>query len=106
MFRIEIIKLCGWLFSRVLASHAGGPGFDSRPEHVSPEPVLLNEYGAPESIPRNEFRQPMCLAGRYDDPIATRCLAPIDFLKFQLRDLKIGIVPLTSACSTCQREKV
>ncbi len=24
-----------------------------------PEPVLLNVYGAPELIPRNEFRQPM-----------------------------------------------
>ncbi len=23
------------------------------------EPVFLNVYGAPESIPRNEFRQPM-----------------------------------------------
>ncbi len=26
---------------------------------VYPEPVFLNVYGAPESIPRNEFRQPM-----------------------------------------------
>jgi hypothetical protein len=25
----------------------------------STEPVLLNVFGAPESIPRNEFRQPM-----------------------------------------------
>ncbi len=25
----------------------------------SSEPVLLNVYGAPEMIPRNEFRQPM-----------------------------------------------
>jgi hypothetical protein len=24
-----------------------------------PEPVFLNVYGAPELIPRNEFRQPM-----------------------------------------------
>jgi hypothetical protein len=24
-----------------------------------PEPVFLNVYGAQESIPRNEFRQPM-----------------------------------------------
>jgi hypothetical protein len=24
-----------------------------------PEPVLLNVYGAPELIPRNEFRKPM-----------------------------------------------
>jgi hypothetical protein len=27
--------------------------------HKSPEPVFLNVYGAQESIPRNEFRQPM-----------------------------------------------
>ncbi len=26
---------------------------------TTPEPVLLNVYGAPELIPRNEFRQPM-----------------------------------------------
>ncbi len=26
---------------------------------VLPEPVFLNVYGAPELIPRNEFRQPM-----------------------------------------------
>jgi hypothetical protein len=26
---------------------------------IFPEPVLLNVYGAQESIPRNEFRQPM-----------------------------------------------
>jgi hypothetical protein len=25
----------------------------------NPEPVLINVYGAPELIPRNEFRQPM-----------------------------------------------
>jgi hypothetical protein len=25
----------------------------------TPEPILLNVYGAPELIPRNEFRQPM-----------------------------------------------
>jgi hypothetical protein len=33
-------------------------------------------------MPRHQFRQPMySLAGRYDNPIPTRCLAPIDFLK-------------------------
>ncbi len=48
----------------------------------SAEPVFLNVYGAQESIPRNEFRQPMCsLAGRYDNPISTRFLARIDCLK-------------------------
>ncbi len=48
---------------------------------MSPEPVLLNCYGAPELIPRNEFRQPCSLAGRYDNPIPLRFLAPIDCLK-------------------------
>ncbi len=28
-------------------------------ERETSEPVFLNVYGAPESIPRNEFRQPM-----------------------------------------------
>ncbi len=48
------------------------------------EPVFLYVYGAPELIPRNEFRQPCSLAGRYDNPIPRfppRFLAPIDFLK-------------------------
>jgi hypothetical protein len=27
--------------------------------YTEPELVVLNVYGAPESIPRNEFRQPM-----------------------------------------------
>jgi hypothetical protein len=46
------------------------------------ELVFLNVYGAPESIPRNEFRQSLCsLAGRYNNPIPPRCLAPIGFLK-------------------------
>jgi hypothetical protein len=46
------------------------------------EPVFLNVYGAQESIPRNEFRQPMySLVGRYDNPIPPRFLAPIDCLK-------------------------
>jgi hypothetical protein len=42
------------------------------------EPVFLNDNGAQESIPRHQFR--LCsLAGRYDNPIPTRCLAPVDF---------------------------
>jgi hypothetical protein len=45
------------------------------------EPVFLNVYGAQESIPRNEFRQPMYPGGLYDIPIRTRFLAPIDCLK-------------------------
>ncbi len=46
------------------------------------EPVFLNAYGARESIPRDEFRQPMQPGGPiYDNPIPTRCLAPKDCLK-------------------------
>ncbi len=30
-----------------------------RKGYSSPELVFLNVYGAPESIPRNEYRQPM-----------------------------------------------
>ncbi len=41
------------------------------------EPEFLNFYGAQESIPRNQFRQP----GRYDNPIPTRFLSPTDCLK-------------------------
>ncbi len=39
------------------------------------------------SIPRNQFRQPMycTLAGRYDNPIPTWFLAPIDCLKIPAR---------------------
>ena len=40
-----------------LRSHAIHP----HPSHgsIRSEPVFLNVYGAQESIPRNEFRQPM-----------------------------------------------
>jgi hypothetical protein len=47
---------------------------------VISEPVFLNVYGAQESIPRNEFRQPI-VPGRYNNPIPPRFLAPIDCLK-------------------------
>jgi hypothetical protein len=33
------------------------------------EPDFVNFQGAQESIPRNLFRQPIGLAGRYDNPI-------------------------------------
>ena len=33
--------------------------FPSQMVYTHTEPVFLNVYGAPESIPRNEFRQPM-----------------------------------------------
>jgi len=37
----------------------GGPFLLVLSETTTPEPVLLNVYGAPELIPRNEFRQTM-----------------------------------------------
>jgi hypothetical protein len=46
-----------------------------------PEPVFLNFYGAQESIPRNESASLCSLAGRYDNSIPTRFLAPIECLK-------------------------
>ncbi len=45
--------------------HTGPPGWESIPglleRFLNSEPVFLSVYGAPESIPRNEFRQPWCL---------------------------------------------
>jgi hypothetical protein len=39
----------------------GGQEMETRGtvSRVETEPVLLNVYGAPELMPRNEFRQPM-----------------------------------------------
>jgi hypothetical protein len=50
---------------------------------ICTETVFLNVYGAPESIPRNEFRQPYVAwrAGRYGYPLPSRFRAPIDSLK-------------------------
>jgi hypothetical protein len=48
------------------------------------QPVFLNVYGAQELTQRIKFRRPMCLcslAGRYDNPIPTRFLAPVYCLK-------------------------
>ncbi len=50
------------------------------------ELVFLNVYEAQESIPRNEFRQPM--VGRYDNPIPPRFLDPIDSLKIPAQVIK------------------
>ncbi len=49
-----------------------------------PEPVFLNVYGVQESIPRMNSASLCSLAGRYDNPIPTRFLAPVDCLIFQL----------------------
>jgi hypothetical protein len=65
---------------------------------MEPEAVFLNVYGAPELIPRNEFRHLCSLAGRYDKPIPPRFLAPIDFLKipaqFKRRGYKRWIISI------------
>ncbi len=45
------------------------------------EPVFLNVYGAPESISRMSSASLRSLAGRYDNPLPPRFLAPIDSLK-------------------------
>jgi hypothetical protein len=51
----------------------------SSAEMASSEPVFLNAYWAPELTPKKEFR--FSLAGRSDNPIPPRFLAPKDFLK-------------------------
>jgi hypothetical protein len=53
------------------------------------EPVFLNVHGAQESIPRNDLANLSSLAGRYDNPIPIRFLAPIDFLKIPALDIQI-----------------
>ncbi len=50
-------------------------------ESKDAEPVFLKVNGAHESIHKNEFASLCSLAGRYDNPIPTRFLAPIDCLK-------------------------
>ncbi len=70
--------------SQPMSSRAGTTALcHSGTRNLAPEPVFLNVYGNQESIPRHQFRQPsVCsLAGRYDNPIPTLCLAPIDFLQ-------------------------
>jgi hypothetical protein len=84
--------------------HRGGIGFSYRPARLhrlaefipwhqfrglinifistGSEPVFLNLHGAQESIPRNECS----LAGRYDNPIPPKFLAPIDFLKIPAQE--------------------
>ncbi len=61
-------------FSPLYSYPAGGTSYSST------ELVFLNVYGAQESISKNEFRKcSLCsLAGRYDNPIPTWFLAPID----------------------------
>jgi hypothetical protein len=54
-----VIKFQHWIFKR-RGGVGGGVGWWVRELNLlRPEPVFLNVYGAQESIPRNEFRQPM-----------------------------------------------
>jgi hypothetical protein len=48
---------------------------------LQPEPIFINVYGAQESIQGINSASLCSLAGRYDNPISTRCLALIDCLK-------------------------
>ncbi len=45
------VMLCFLFLNSIMCETEDGGG--------GAEPVFLNVYGAPESIPRNEFRQPM-----------------------------------------------
>ena len=60
------------------------------------EPVFLNVNGAQESIPRNYSASLCSLANRYDNPIPTRFLAPIDCLKIPalLYNVTQSVIPL------------
>ncbi len=57
--------------------------FPENPRFLSDisESVFLNVFGAQESIPRNNSASLCSLSGRYDNPIPTPFLAPIDCLK-------------------------
>ncbi len=48
---------------------------------MNSELVFLNLYGAQDRCQGINSASLCSLAGRYDNPIPTRCLAPIDFLK-------------------------
>jgi hypothetical protein len=50
-----LIRSFVWNFLRELLEQTAR----SYQQEDDSEPVLLNVYGAPELIPRNEFRQPM-----------------------------------------------
>jgi hypothetical protein len=61
---------------------AGLDIYSTPPPHTHTEPVV---YGPRETIPRNEFRQPVLPGGRYDNPIPPWFLAPIDCLKIPVQ---------------------
>jgi hypothetical protein len=49
----------GRIVSHQLEKWSLSTGINSRPQTIKAEPVFLNVYGAQESIPKKEFRQPM-----------------------------------------------
>jgi hypothetical protein len=53
-----------------------------------PEPVLLNVSGDRNRFLGMNFASLCSLAGRYDNPIPTRFLGPIDCLKIPAQDAK------------------
>jgi hypothetical protein len=65
------------------------------------EPVFLNVYGAPDLIPRNEFRQRCSLMGWYYNTIPPRFLAPIDFLKIPAQFKTTFYPPAIMECRLC-----
>jgi hypothetical protein len=63
---------------------------------------IFKRLWSPGIDPRKEFRQPMCLAGRYDNPIPTRFLAPLDCLKLPAQyDSPIPTWTVCSLYSIC-----
>jgi hypothetical protein len=60
-----------------------------RPVMISlPEPVFLNVYGAQESIPRNEFRQPMKPGGPVQKPYSYSVPSPHRLFKYSSSDIE------------------
>ncbi len=68
-----------------------------------PEPEFVNIYGAQESIPLQGIDSVgVCsLAGRYDNRISTRFLAPIDFFKITAQR-KINLRKQREWCTICR----
>ncbi len=68
---------------------------------LRPEPVLLNVYGAPALIPRNEFRQPMQPGGTVRKPYSSSVPCPHGLFKNSSSDTKLT----THAQRTCAQQK-
>jgi hypothetical protein len=86
-------------FSNILSPWGGDDKDFSWISCSSPEPEFLN--WAQESIPSNQVARLCSLAGRYDNPVPTRFLVPIDCLKIPALDDFIyasSAVYLSSQC--------